>query len=109
MLLRRRLNKIEKDAGVFGCPHCKWPLARVQPVMTTEDRAEWLVELCKSVLAERPGLGDANTRPPPAEAIRCPSCGKQLPPQAVGRMVAPVEEVVAALIEAERRPQEPAP
>jgi hypothetical protein len=67
MLLRRRLDMIENAAGVFRCPHCQGPVARLQPIVTDEERAERLVELCNSVLAERQEPGDANTGLLPAE------------------------------------------
>src|SRR6516164_7354959 len=101
MLLRRRLDKIEKATCVFRCPHCKGPYARREAVMTDEERAAWLVGLRRSLLDERKRLGEANPEPLLAEALNWPHCGKELPSQDVGLMVSPLEEVVAALIAAE--------
>ena len=109
MKVRARLDRIERAAGTSRCPHCNGPLPRVEPVISNARSAERLVALCKSVLAERQRPENSNRAPLRPEAPHCPHCGKPLPASDTDGLSPTVEEIVAALIVAERQMQEPAP
>ena len=102
MKVRARLDRIEKAAGVSRCPHCKalLPGREESPPATAEGRARYLDEMLGQWQRRRPEdppPHHANAEPTP-ETIGCPHCGGALPPQGYQDWIAPVHEIVAAVI-----------
>ncbi len=103
MVLRKRLDRIEKTVGVGRCPNCRILLVRPGAHLAAEERHEQIVQICQTTLAERGKPGPSHTAPEPAEPMCCPGCGEPLPASAINAIVPPFHQLVAAVIEAEQR------
>ncbi len=103
MLLRRRLDRIEKAVGVGRCPHCRGLLVRPEAHLTAEECFEQLVQSCQTPLPESNKPGQSLRTPGPAKPMCCPGCKEPLPASVVNALVPSLHEIVAAIIEAERR------